>query len=246
MKQILEEIGLTGSEVKVYLALLELHESSKGAILKKSKIAHSKVYHVLQKLIDKGLASSFLKNNVKHFRAAPPDKIKAYLKAKKKKIAQQEEELDLALPKLQSLFDLKSQQVSAEIFHGWQGMKTVYDMIIKKAKVNYIIGASKGENTPKTRNFFLKHSLQAIRKGIKKKVIFNESARSYVESIEKEGSFVYDKRFLSTTSPVEINIFSDYTAIVRLKKEPIVFLIKDPETAESFRDYFKILWATAK
>jgi sugar-specific transcriptional regulator TrmB len=247
MENILKQLGLTGSGAKVYLALLELEESTKGPILKRAKIAPSKIYHVLQKLIDKGLVSSFLVNNIKHFRAAPPEQIEYYLEQKKKNIEQQEMEFREILPKLKKLKNTCKEEVTAELFHGWYGMETVYNEIyrtLKKGNVNLVIGASKGENSLRTKHFFIKHDARLTKKGVKKKILFNQNARSYVKTIEKQGEFCYNKRFLPITTPVEINIFGDRTAIVRLKKEPIVFLIHDTETAKSFRHYFDALWLT--
>jgi len=42
--KILEDIGLTHGEIKVYITLLELGSSTAGAILKKAKIQNS-VFH---------------------------------------------------------------------------------------------------------------------------------------------------------------------------------------------------------
>ena len=61
---LLESVGLTKSEAKVYLALLELGSSSKGPIVKRSGVASSKVYELLDKLIAKGLVSIVVKANV--------------------------------------------------------------------------------------------------------------------------------------------------------------------------------------
>jgi len=44
MEQILEKIGLTKNEVKIYLKLLELGLTTSGAIIKKTGIHNSKVY----------------------------------------------------------------------------------------------------------------------------------------------------------------------------------------------------------
>ena len=62
--KILEEVGLTGNEIKVYLALLELGSVTAGDILKKIELHRGAVYDTLDKLIDKGLVSYFIKNNV--------------------------------------------------------------------------------------------------------------------------------------------------------------------------------------
>ena len=50
IKESLERIGLTPGESEVYEALVSLGLSSAGVITKKSGIASSKVYEVLQRL----------------------------------------------------------------------------------------------------------------------------------------------------------------------------------------------------
>lgn len=99
--KILEEIGLTSSEIKVYLALIELGSSKKGPIVKKAGITSSKIYEVTDKLIKRGLASYVVKDKMKYFNAAPPSRIKEYLKEKEAKIKKQENELDKLLPCLE-------------------------------------------------------------------------------------------------------------------------------------------------
>ena len=62
MRAMLGKIGLTPGEAEVYEALVELGLSSAGDIIKKANIASSKVYDVLHRLINKGLASYTIKN----------------------------------------------------------------------------------------------------------------------------------------------------------------------------------------
>ncbi len=49
-----------------------------------------------------------------------------------------------------------------------------------------------------------------------------------------------------TSTPAAINIYKDYTIIAILNQEPITFLIKNKETAESFKEYFRVMWKNAK
>ena len=60
-------IGLTQREVKVYLALLKLGESTTGKIIQESGISSGKIYEILEKLIGKGLASYTIKEKTKYF-----------------------------------------------------------------------------------------------------------------------------------------------------------------------------------
>ena len=66
---LLEKIGLTNSEIKVYLALIDTGASTVGPITSKSKVASSKTYELLDKLIEKGLVTTYKEDNIKYFKA---------------------------------------------------------------------------------------------------------------------------------------------------------------------------------
>ncbi len=249
-KEVLQTLGLSSSEAKVYLALLKIGQfSSKGAILKETNTAPSKIYHVLDKLIQKGLVSTLVKRNIKHFAAAPPARLKEYLTSKKQQLAKEELLAEELLPQLESMYKTVQERVTAEIFLGWQGMETAYSTILsglKKHQTAYILGASEGVNPEKTKRFFLKYSIKAQLKGINVRCIFNENAREYVKELEHETKSKLNKKFLFKTTPVEVSVANETSAIVMLKEEPIVILIRDKETAQSFVTYFEELWKIAK
>ena len=75
MENILEEIGLTQNETKVYLALNELGMSTISPIVQKAQITNSKIYITLDKLIKKGLVSHVLINNIKRYKTANPQRL---------------------------------------------------------------------------------------------------------------------------------------------------------------------------
>ena len=244
----LEEIGLTKSEIKVYLALLEIGESSKGDIVRKAKIAASKVYDVLDKLIDKGLVSFIIKNNVRYFRAANPKKIRDYLTQKREELIKQEELFNKVLPEFNKLYESISEESKVEVFGGWRGMETVYSLLLSESKrgdIVSILGAGTGIKELQFELFFTKYRRLALEKGIKTKIIFNETARNYVASIEKSLGKIREKKFLFKQTPSEIVIFKNHIIILIRKLDPIVIHIKDRETAESFLNYFEELWKIA-
>ena len=80
---ILKEIGLSESEKKVYLTLLELGDSTRGDIVNKSGVTGSKVYELLEKLQEKGLVSIYIKEKVKHFKPTNPKQLLNYIEDKK-------------------------------------------------------------------------------------------------------------------------------------------------------------------
>ena len=82
--QILEDLGFTNAEIKVYLALLELGVSTSGPIIDKSKLQSSVVHSTLNKLINKGFVSFVKQGQRNHYQAANPKNISEYIDEKKK------------------------------------------------------------------------------------------------------------------------------------------------------------------
>jgi len=246
--EVLEKAGLTKSEIKVYLALLELGSTSKGPLVKKARITSSKVYEVLDKLMDKGLASYILKNKVKYFKAAPPNRIKDYLEEKKEEINKQQKAFEKILPSLKGKSLFLKEDIDAEIFKGWRGMETVFeDMVstLNKGEIDYVFGASKGYDPKRTRNFYDKYQIKTIRKGIKIKAIFNKNSREYFEK-SKVAKRHIDVKYLNQNTPTEINIYKNKVLIIILSQTPIIIMIKGDEVASSFRQYFEAMWRIAK
>lgn len=242
---ILKEIGLTESEIKVYLALLETGSAKKGIIVKVAGIASSKIYEVMDKLIEKGLASYVLKGNVRYFNAAPASRIRDYLKEKEEKLKAQDEKLGKILPELLMMQKAMEKKADAEVYRGWKGMQAVYNNLIeslKKGEDYYIFGASKGADEKKVRAFYTQFNRKVLQKGLKAHIIFNEEARNNIPNAEKTGKV----RYISFNTPSETLIYGNKTAIVLLEKEPLVILLHGESIARSFRAYFDIMWKQSK
>jgi len=248
VESILDEIGLTKNEIKVYLSLLELGITKTGALIKKTGIHTSKVYDALERLSEKGLVTYIIKANIKHFKAVTPERLLDFLEDKKHKIEEQEKEIKKILPELKLKQELIGDSTEAEIFKGWKGMETVFRILrdtLKKGDMNYIFGASKGEDEKRVREFFTRHVGLLGKKGINQKIIFNETARGNLPVYEKFPK-QFQMRYLENTTPTEINIWADKTMIVILRKDPVVILVSDKKVADSFRQYFKVMWSIAK
>ena len=67
--EIFEELGLTRTEIKLYLTLLEIGSSTAGTILEKSKLPNSTVHRDLNSLIERGLINFILEGKRKIYQA---------------------------------------------------------------------------------------------------------------------------------------------------------------------------------
>lgn len=242
----LEEVGLTKSEIKVYFALLELGPSTSGPIIRKSGTANSKVYIVLEKLIQKGLVTSFQERGLKQFKAAAPSQIMRYLKEKEESIRSHEMKVAHLIPSLEALYRAKEPESEAVVFRGHKGIKTAFNDLVDTLKpgdeVN-IMGVHRfGEKFKPLAVYFQKIRSQ---KKIKANFLMNKDAKPIADLFAKypplEVRFMEEGIF----TPAIFLIYKN-NVIINLSDELVFFLIKSTGTAQAFNAYFKHFWKTAE
>lgn len=124
-------------------------------------------------------------------------------------------------------------------------MQTVYNDVLESlnSKENfYIFGASRGMDTKKVKSFYTRFNEKAKKKKLKAYIIFNKNAIGNISNVEKTAKIKY----LDNTTPSEILIYKNKTAVVLLEKEPLVILIRSKSIATSFKAYFDVMWMIAK
>src|ERR671918_245107 len=134
----LRQLGLSNGEARVYISLLVLHAPSKvGLIVKESHVSYSKVYDVLRRLIEKGLVSHVMINNIKYFSAVGPYRLFDYIQRKESEVKEQRLVVERIVPELTDLIerDIKkatsvTKKRQAEIFTGDRGLRTAYEILL--------------------------------------------------------------------------------------------------------------------
>lgn len=247
--KILGEIGLTKTEIKIYLALLKIGQSTTTNIVREARIHASKVYEFLDKLIQKGLVSYVIKANKKYFSAAEPEYLKEFLKEKQRKIAEQEKIVDSILPNLKALRKERKDIIKFNVYEGLRGVKSVYEKILatlNKGETQYVMGAPRIANE-KVEGFLLEWHKRRVKKGIKCRYIYDSDVRDYGK-VREEMKYT-QVRYLpkNIVSPVWIEIFKDHIFIGHIKDyNAVLFLIQDKEIAKGYLDYFKLIWEVSK
>lgn len=246
--QDLNKIGLTAGEIKLYSALLDLGETTRTELAKKSGISPSKIYDVANRLLEKGIISSVKKNGVIHFSAANPERIKDFIQNKEKDLIKEKELVDELLPQLIGKYAKTEEQTDVEVFYGWEGMKTIFDDKVKemkKGQSDYIFGASKGYDSKQADIFFSQYYIKKRKKGFGSKIIFNEDVRKNIQRTSIFREEPNEIRFLHQETFTEINFYGSTVLIIMLLKSPIVIRVKDKEAAASFKKFFDSLWKQA-
>ena len=247
VEQALQRIGLTEGEVKVYFALLELGSTTTGKLIKKSGISGSKVYEVLDRLISKGLANFIIKNGVKYFEAADPNRILDFLEEKEKQIEREKSSIKKIIPDL-ILKQRATQKSEAKIYTGLEGLKTANEDIIKTLKRGEEWLSMGLTEQPKAWEvYFTKRQKVRAQKGIRHMHLLNERYKSLYEQRKKLPHTEF--RFLPKEfeMPTSTEIYDDKVTIMVLTKEsPMAIMIENEAIASSFKKYFHALWKFAK
>ncbi len=234
---LLEEAGLTSSEARIYLALLEKGSCRAGEISRHTGIHRRSVYDSIERLIQKGLVSYIKTNNRKYYEPANPERLVELLKEK-------EDNLKQILPELQLLRKLAEDKKEALFFRGKQAIKTVFDDQIKEGKEVLIFGDAVNVNEI-VKYYFMHFDKERAEKNIKVKMIFDETAKKeeYLKKIP-----LAEIRFIKKGSraPVSTNIYGDKISIIIWEENPKAILITEPALSQSFRSYFEFVWNSSK
>lgn len=244
--ELLRNIGLTESEIKVYLALLELGSTTKGPIVDKSRVASSKIYELLEKLIQKGLVSYVIKSGIKYFEAAPPSRILDYLKEKESELKKQEQEAEKLIPTLELKRSMAGMGSETQVFKGMKGAATSFDDIIKTLKKGdeyYVLGISKF--TPHFERFVVHFHKKRAQQGIKCKIIVNELAEDIGKKLKpfKLTEVKYLRKELFT--PVVFIIYKDKT-LISIGLDEIFIQVKSKNLSSGLKAYADYMWSISK
>ncbi|MFH1401176.1 MAG: helix-turn-helix domain-containing protein [Nanoarchaeota archaeon] len=244
----LEKIGLTSSESKVYIALLELGESSTGPIINQAGVASSKIYELLDKLMSKGLVTTFKESNTKYFKAVSPTHLKEYLRERQAALDQESIHLKAILPSLEQRFAEHRKETEVEIFRGYKGVQAMFKEMndtLKAGDEFLVIGGGDAPTTNlRTKQFFEKIHRERSRKGIRLRIIFSEARRASLASL---ALFPHTApRYLPYGTPSTINIYADVTILLTMSPVPAAIRIKDKNITASYRTYFNHMWRLAK
>jgi len=233
IEKILEKIGFSQNEIKVYLSLLDYGSSKAGKIAKVAKIDRSSCYNSLKSLIEKGIASYVFIGNIKWFQALEPDKLIKY-------IDEQKEEVEKIIPNLVNRSKHIKQEGQVRLFKGISGIKTLFLEIIKTKKDNFVFG-SEGQFSKRMPEFALRFDRLKKEVGIKTKVIIRKKRKELDNNNTEHRYFPFD-----TQSPAVTNIFGDKIAIIIWTDEPEGILIENKSAAKGYKSYFDFMWENSE
>lgn len=245
-EKLLEEIGLTKGEIKVYLTLLKLGETTTGKIIEEAQISSGKIYEILDKLIKKGLVSFTIKEKTKYFISASPNRILDYIHEKEKNLKEKEQELLKELPALLSVEKSGKKEYETNLFKGFKGLQTaIFEALEDLTEKDELLAMGIISHKKEMYNLLWQRwHKERMNKKIICKAIFSDKNTDYFK-VFKKMRFTKVKVLIGIT-PSAIDIMGKRVLIFVYGEEPSCLSIKNPEIAKSFTSFFYNLWNIAR
>ena len=236
---LLEEMGLTQGEVKVYLSLFKLGNTSSGEIVKEAKVHTSKVYPILDRLIDKGLVSYIKEGKKTIYCANSPQMLIKFLEEKELKIEKQKKDAKEMIKELELMKTWEKVKTQASIFKSLKGFENCFENFKKNIKKNDEVLVFCTLNLEKNLERKFKDSLNQLSNKIK--ICLNEKSKKLNEELLKLKNIKIKKIQESLFIPALIYIHEN-KIILSVEEGKTTFYIENKEVVESFKIYFKTFW----
>ena len=231
--KVLEDIGLTQGEIRVYIALLEEGSSTAGKILEKSNVQNSVFHFNINRLIEKGLVSYIKRGKVRVYQAADPDNFLNYIKDKESQVRK-------LLPELKAKQSIATEKQEAEFFEGTKGVIMLMNLLIDGAKKGdefLFFSADVGEKNEDIQKFYKRYDIKRKDKGL----VTRGVAPIKLKEIFDKRRFLQMK-YASIPVPANSGVCNDKYAIISWGEKPCGILIKSKHLVQKQKDFFNAFW----
>jgi sugar-specific transcriptional regulator TrmB len=240
LTQIESNLGFSKKKATVFLALLQLGETSIAEIAQKAKLKRTTVYNILPELLDEGLVATTTTQGRKRYFVTDP---RIIVKLMETKI----ETTKSLLPLLMALHSVSVHQPKISLFEGENGARQIYEDTLSISPGNTISGfIGDLQTNPIPEKELALYIKARIDRKIKNKVIVAPSP--YAEFLKKnaEKELREVKTFTGTTSikmpSVDIKIYGNKIAIISYRENFLGVVIESRDISQMCRILFEALW----
>jgi HTH-type transcriptional regulator, sugar sensing transcriptional regulator len=240
LEQNLIALGLSPSEIKVYLHLAKNGSNYAKKISFETKINRTNVYECLDRLIAKGLVASITKNKIKWYEAKTTSAILSLVEQKEQELKSTKNLLEEDIKNFKPNENKKP--LEATVFTGKKGLRNVFEEIIELKKPISII-ASHLQFQEFFEDYFELWHKKRIQGKIPQRSLFPLELKN---KLKKRKMLEY--RFIENeySNPTTTVIYGDNCLFIEWSHEPMAIKIQNSDIVKSHLNYFNLLWKLAK
>jgi sugar-specific transcriptional regulator TrmB len=232
----LQQLGLSEKQAKIYLACLELGETSIKEIAQKSGIKRTTIYDLIDDMVNAGYIRTTKKGKKVRYIATEPEDLKIIMK-------QREALLREIIPELTLINNVSRNKPKIWFYEGIEGIKKVYEDLLKFPNTEVCGWGSEDSTTLLGTDYCNDYVKRRTAKKIKLKIIYplTEITKYYKENDKsqyRQSRTVDPKKFAFR---IEINIYNNRVLMVSAKDQMAVIIESEP-IAETWKNIFKMCW----
>ncbi len=241
IERLLQKIGFSTNETKLYLGALELGTASAQEIGKHAGLPRTTAYSVLGYLVERGVVAKTVIKGKTRFVAEPPEKLLAT-------IAELQTQIKIALPQLEARFNKNTAKPRIVFYEGPEAVQKVYDDTLA-VKPEEILEWNTEAYFKFDRHKVDPHYIdKRVKLGIKAKRIAGKG--SGWETKHQR----YDRAELSETlivpktifwPEIEVNIYGNKIAFLNYAEDMSV-IIESQAIAQAMRQAYQLSWRGAQ
>jgi len=238
---------LTTKEKRVLACLYQTKQCAVSRLAKETVLNRTSVYPILQHLIEKGLVSSAVQNDITIYEPIELGLFKEWLKNKKQEVTDQAEQLEEWVNKAKASKQTPSLVSKIKYFEGFDGVKAMYSDTWRdnKNKIIYAITDVKAAVATMGDFFYKEYMPARMAHGVKVKDIMTQSKEGNQE-VRKAKNYMREaklaKGFFEDLG-VEVNIYENKLAITAYDKaKPCGVIIENEKIATAMKNIFEYLW----
>lgn len=236
--------GLTKNEAKIYLALLKSGSALAGEITSATGIHRRNVYDAIERLTKKSMVGYIVKNGKKYFKATEPGRLLDIFEEQRGELKKKEDEMRLMIPTLSSLQKLSMNAQRVCVFEGIKGLATILQDVIETKQPNMVFTTS--QQPAKLLPYLEMFHKKRIKAKIRDKMLSSVKDKERAKKLRKLPYTEVRLLPREYDSPLAINVYGNKVGMLIYSESPIGILIEDHNVAESFRNYFMLLWEMAE
>lgn len=247
IKQTLHTLGLSDTEIKVYLGLLQMGNIPASVLAKRISTNRSTTRYTLEQLVRKRLVMVTEKNNTFYFTPEDPEKILYLLEEEKKILIQKEKQAHGIVGDLKHMMNPYTSVPKVQFYEGVEGVIRLFEDILRP-DVKTIYGAlKKDKDTHPEIEKYLKDRYAPERSKLKNKafMIFNDTPETTLYS-NNDAEMNRTSLFVPTeTFPFDscLHIYENKVVFYNyLKSDTFGIMIENPNIHSTLFSLFKISW----
>lgn len=240
--KILQDIGLSENEARVYYSALSLGSSTIVNIARNANMKRTTVYTIIESLKQMGLMHITMRGLKKLYEAADPAQLELILE-------QRRNEIKKYLPDFSALHHMEGNNSFVKYYEGLTAVKSLYEESLKQIKPHedYLVITNQEQWLQLDERFFMHYIKKRAKLNINTRLLFQDSATARQHK-RLEKNFHETVKILPPGTALEIDmvLIPNRLIIHQLVPPIMAIVIENKSVIKMQRELFEIIWQSLR